>query len=107
MQTETAALANLHTLETLFKKGYKSNLLGMALNKLVALEFSKTKRELREIETRILEFEKKYEMSSERFEKKFHTGAADDSVDSMEWISFIDMKKAILQRLELLREKSE
>ncbi len=107
MQTETAALDNLHTLETLFKKGHKSNLLGMALDKLVALEFSNTKRELREIETRLSEFEEKYAMSSESFEKKFHAGSTDDSADAMEWISFIDMRKAIFQKIRLLREKSE
>ncbi len=107
MQTETTVLNNLHILETLFKKGFKSNLLGTAINKLMALELTKTTRELREIETRIREFEEKYSMSSESFETKFHAGLTDDSADSMEGISFIEMKVAILQKIQLLQEKDE
>ncbi len=74
---------------------------------LIDMHISNTKRELREIETKISEFEEKYGMNSESFEKKFHAGTTDDSADAMEWISFIDMKKAILQKIRLLREKCE
>ncbi len=107
MQTETTVLNNLHTSETLIKKGFKSNMLGRAINKLMALEITKTTRELRGIETRIQEFEEKYGMNSKSFETKFHAGLTDDSADSMEWISFIEMKEAILQKIQLLQERDE
>jgi hypothetical protein len=60
MQSNVASLSKLHVLEALLQKGYKSDLVGKALNKLVELELAKLKRELTEIETRIEKLEAKY-----------------------------------------------
>ena len=106
MQTDTAGLNKLHTLEALLQKGYKSDLIGKSLNKLMELELAKLKHELSEIDARIRDFEAKHDISSENFAKKFHAGLADDSADSIEWISFIDMRMALVQQIELLQQKS-
>lgn len=106
MQSNVASLSKLHILEALLEKGYKSDLVGKALNKLVELELTKLKRELTEIETRIEKLEAKYDMDSEEFAEKFHAGLADDSADNIEWISFLDMRTALFQRIRLLQEES-
>lgn len=106
MQSDIASLSKLHILEALLEKGYKSDLVGKALNKLVELELAKLKRELAEIETRIEKLEAKYDMDSGEFAEKFHTGLADDSADNIEWISFLDMRTALFQRIRLLQEES-
>jgi hypothetical protein len=68
MQSDTASLTKLHILEALFQKGYKSDLVGNALNKLVELEL--------------------------------------DLADNIEWISFLDMRTVLFQRIRLLQEES-
>ena len=68
-------------------------------NKLVELKLAKAKRELNEIGARISDSEIKYNMQSEDFAQRFHAGSVSDSADFMEWISFIDMQSAILNRV--------
>lgn len=102
MQTDVASLNKLHLLEALLQKGYKSDLVGKALDKLVELELAKLYRELEGIETRLSKLESKYNIDSERFAEKFHAGLAGDSADNIEWISFIDMRVALQQRIRLL-----
>lgn len=46
-------------------------------------------------------------MQSENFAQKFHAGSVDDSGNFMEWISFIDMQSAILDRTHSLDSISE
>ncbi len=106
MQTDISSLNKLHILEALLQEGYKSDLLGKALNKLMKLELANLKRELQQLETRIKKLETKYDMNSESFAKKFHAGVVDDSADNMEWISFIDMRQAVLLRIQLLQGKN-
>ena len=107
MEANHDTLSKLKSFEALFRQGYKSQVIDQALNKLVGLELAKAKRELDEIEVRISDFETKYNMQSENFAQKFHAGSVDDSGDFMEWISFIDMESAILDRIHSLDNISE
>ncbi len=107
MEANHDTLSKLKSFEALFRQGYKSQVIDQALNKLVGLELAKAKRELDEIEVRISDFETKYNMQSENFAQKFHAGSVDDSGDFMEWISFIDMESAILDRIHSLYNISE
>ena len=107
MEANHDTLSKLKSFEALFRQGYKSQVIDQALNKLVGLELAKAKRELDEIEVRISDFETKYNMQSENFAQKFHAGSVDDSGDFMEWISFIDMESAILDRIHSLDSISE
>jgi len=107
MEAKHDTISKLKSFEALFRQGYKSQVIDQTLNKLVGLELAKTKRELDEIEVRISDFETKYNMQSENFAQKFHAGSVDDSGDFMEWISFIDMESAILDRIHSLDNISE
>jgi hypothetical protein len=73
----------------------------------VGLELAKAKRELDEIEVRISDFEIKYNMQAKDFIEKFHAGSVDDSGDFMEWLSFMDMRSAIIDRIYSLDSISE
>ena len=107
MEAKHDTISKLKSFEALFQQGYKSQVIDQALNKLVGLELTKAKRELGEIEVRISDFETKYNMQSQDFIEKFHAGSVDDSADFMEWISFIDMESAILDRIHSLNNISE
>ncbi len=50
MQTDIASIDKLHAIESLLRKGYKSDLVSKTLNKLTEIEVSKLNRELEEIE---------------------------------------------------------
>lgn len=104
MQTDTSSINKLHALEALIQKGYKSDLVAKALNKLMELEHAKLKRKLYEIETRVKSLETKYNMDSESFAEKYHAGSVEDSADNIEWISYIDMQMALNQKIRLLQE---
>ena len=107
MQTDLASIDKLHAIESLLKKGYKSDLVSRTLNKLTEIEVSKLNRELEEIETRIKKFEALYNMDSDIFVKKFHSGQADDSADNIEWISFVDMRTELLKKIKLIQGKND
>ena len=107
MEAKHDTISKLKSFEALFRQGYKSQVIDQTFNKLVGLELAKAKRELDEIEVRISDFETKYNMQSENFAQKFHAGSVDDSGDFMEWISFIDMESAILDRIHSLDSISE
>ena len=107
MEANHDTISKLKSFEALFRQGYKSQVIDQTFNKLVGLELAKAKRELDEIEVRISDFETKYNMQSENFAQKFHAGSVDDSGDFMEWISFIDMESAILDRIHSLDNISE
>ena len=107
MEAKHDTISKLKSFEALFRQGYKSQVIDQTLNKLVGLELAKAKRELNEIEVRISDFETKYNMQSENFAQKFHAVSVTDSADFMEWISFIDMQSAILNRIHSLDSISE
>ena len=107
MEAKHDTISKLKSFEALFQQGYKSQVIDQALNKLVGLELTKAKRELGEIEVRIGDFETKYNMQSQDFIEKFHAGSVNDSGDFMEWVSFMDMRSAILDRIHSLDNISE
>ena len=107
MEAKNDTINKLKSFEALFRNGYKSQVVDQALNKLAALELAKARRELNEIEARIGELEIKYNMQSDDFAQKFHAGSVGDSADFIEWISFIDMQTAILDRIQSLDNISE
>jgi len=107
MEAKQNTISKLKSFEALFRQGYKSQVVDQTLNKLLGIELAKARRELNEIETKISDFEIKYNMQSDNFAKKFHDGSVGDSADFIEWISFIDMQSAILDRIHSLDNISE
>lgn len=107
MQTDIASIDKLHAIESLLRNGYKSALVGRTLNKLTEIELSKLNRELEEIETRIEKFEALYNIDSDIFIEKFHSGQAADSADNIEWISFVDMRIELIKKIRIIQGKND
>ena len=105
MVVEAVASEKLRILQTLFRAGYQSDVISQTLDKLIALEQERARRELAELQSRLQAFESQYNMSSEDFYQRYEQGQLDDSADFMEWSSFYDMSGLVHQRLDWLMGK--
>lgn len=103
MQIENDTIKKLKTFESIFQNGHQSVFVNRVLDKLASIEKDKLKNELREIDNRIKQFETNYGLSSNEFYKQFYAGHTGDSLDEMEWISFIDIRSAIQKRIDILK----
>ncbi|MFQ6121431.1 MAG: hypothetical protein ACE5KE_16275 [Methanosarcinales archaeon] len=97
------ALAQLKSLENLMRTGLKSELIDTTINKLWNYEVQKFEKDLQELTQELQKFEKKYNMNSREFIKKFESGELGDEEDFFEWFALYDMHKRIKSRLDLLR----
>ena len=101
MTAQIATLNKLHILETLYRHGYRSDLVDRTLDKIIALERADTHQELAELQARLTAFEQDYQISSADFYRRFHSGELGDDADFFEWSAFYDMAEALRQRLQL------
>lgn len=105
MSAGANALEKLHILETLYRAGYQSDVIELALDKLIALERGRVEVELAELDVRLQEFEARYQMSSEEFYRGYELGELGDSADFTEWASFYDMRRLAQRQLDWLAGK--
>lgn len=99
---EDKTIETLEHLQTLYRQGYRSKVVDLALEKIVALEREEALRTLTDLETRLQAYEERYQMSSAEFYRRFRAGELGDAMDFVEWSVFCDMLKAVQERLELL-----
>lgn len=59
--------------------------------------------ELKKIQSDLEKFENKYQMSSDKFYKKFESGKLDDSKDFIIWSGIYDLKISRLKKLEAIQ----
>lgn len=102
MAVERKTLSRLQYLETLYRRGYQSEVVDRSLDKIIELERAAARRELEDLEQRLGAFEDQYEMSSEDFYRRFRTGELGDSADFVEWSVFYEMWESVRDRLEVL-----
>ncbi len=103
MQIQSNTIQKLKSFEYILQNGYQSTFIDNVLDKLVSIEKEKSKRELEKVNERIKQFEINYGISSSEFHEKFYSGHTGDSADEMEWISFLDMRSAIQNRIDILK----
>jgi len=89
-------------LAKLYEKGQVSDLTAKTLNKLVDMEISQSRSDLEATEKDLQEFEKRYQMSTEKFYKRWQAGKLGDEMDYVEWASLAQMAHRIRERLEIL-----
>jgi hypothetical protein len=94
-------------LAELYEKKQVSSLTAQTLNKAVEYEISQSQLQLSEIEKVLAGYEKQFNLTTLAFLKRYKAGEADDSAESMEWVSLAQMAEAIRKRLALFSEKSE
>jgi len=94
-------------LAELYEKKQVSSLTAQTLNKAVEYEISQSQLQLSEIEKVLAGYEKRFNLTTLTFLKRYKAGETDYSAESMEWASLAQMAEAICKRLALFSEKSE
>ena len=95
-------ISKIKVLEELAKLGGEDEVLIRTIDKLTRYKRDKLEEDLKEIEAQIKYFEEEYGMKSNEFIQKFEKGDVGDRIDFMEWASLCDMRKRIMNRLNLL-----
>jgi hypothetical protein len=94
-------------LAELYEKKQVSSLTAQTLNKAVEYEVSQSQAQLTEIEKVLFEYEKRFNLSTVEFFKRYEAGQTDDSAESVEWASLAQMAESIRKRLALFSEIPE
>ena len=102
MATNDKTIDRLQYLETLYRQGYRSDVIDRALDKLIALERAAAQRDLADLQERLQAFETRYQMPSEAFYRCFRAGELGDAMDVVEWSIFYEMWESVRARLERL-----
>jgi carbohydrate-binding DOMON domain-containing protein len=76
--------ARVRTLEKLYAQGQASDVMDLALEKLLTYELGETQQKLDRMELDLTEFERRYEPSSEAFYARFQAREMGDATDLME-----------------------
>ena len=95
-------LDRLRGLEQLYRRGFHSAVIDRTVDKLLTAEIEQAKAEQRDLEIRLSAYEKRYNMPSEEFYRRFRSGELGDEMDFVEWSVFYEMYQALLERLRLL-----
>lgn len=102
MNQTDSTISKLNAIEILYRRGYQSEVIDRAMDKLIAMERYRAQQELNEVEKRLQEFEAHYRLSSEDFQARFQDGEMGDAADFFEWNAFYDMRQAVRERLQNL-----
>ena len=103
MTTNTQFLEQLGVLNSLYQKGYHSELIERSLAKIIDLERSHAMKQATELQAKLQAYETQYQMSSNRFYEQFIAGELGDSMDFVEWSAFYDMWQSVQARLSVLQ----
>ena len=106
MAANDKTMTRLQYLETLYRQGYRSDMIDHSLEKIIALERATAQRELAEIQERLRTFETRYQMPSEDFYQRFRAGELGDAMDMVEWSIFYEMWESVRARLAMLETAS-
>jgi hypothetical protein len=107
MSIAVRTLDKLQGLERLYRQGFRSDVVDQTIDKLLGLEIQRARREQRDLEARLVDYEDHYQMSSEEFYRRFRAGELGDAIDFVEWSVFYEMHQAILKRIEMLGASTE
>lgn len=105
MTLEATTLEKLSVLETLYRRGYQSDVIDLTVDKMIVLECERAERELKELAMRLKAFEKNYQMRSEDFYRRFQQGQLGDSADFFEWSAVYAMHQSVEERIRSLTGK--
>jgi hypothetical protein len=103
MAVNISTLDKLHRIEAFYRQGFQSELIDLALDKLLEQEEMRADREATELQLRLRAFEQQYLLGTEEFSRQYEAGQLEDSADFMEWSSFYDMWRSSQEYLNWLR----
>lgn len=102
MVANDKTMDRLQYLETLYRQGYRSEVIDRSLDKIIALECAAARREYADLRERLQAFETRYQISSEDFYRRFRAGDMGDAMDVVEWSIFYEMWESVRLRLAML-----
>ncbi len=91
METDILTAQRLHTLADFYQQGQISQLMERTLTKLFRHEAEECRRQLKQLQTDLSEFEEQYNLSTADFYQQFQDGQTDDRMDYVEWASLAQM----------------
>jgi hypothetical protein len=103
MTTQSRFLDQLQVLNTLYQKGYHSDLIEQSIAKIIELECNHTSQQADELRAKLQAYETQYAMTSDTFYEQFNAGQLGDDIDFFEWSAFYDMWKSLQSRLNVLQ----
>ncbi len=68
------------------------------INKMLRVELGMIRREIKKFEDFLIDFEKRYNMSSEEFYEKFNAGELGDDREYMRWYAYKDTYNKLIER---------
>jgi hypothetical protein len=92
MAENDKTMDRLQHLETLYRQGYRSDVIDRSLEKIIALEHATAQRELEQLQERLRAFETQYQIPS----------GDGDAMDMVEWSVFYEMWESVRARLATL-----
>jgi hypothetical protein len=103
MATEYLTAERLHALAELYRQGQASDLMERTLEKLLRHEAERSVAELEQLQADLADFERRYNLSSDEFYRRYQAGDMGDEMDFVEWASLVQMVHNLENRLDLLR----
>ncbi len=79
-----------------FEKKY----IASTINKMFKVELSMVKREIKQVEKALSDFEKRHKTSSDEFYKKFSAGKLGDDREYIKWYAYKDTHNKLMDRLK-------
>lgn len=95
-------IANTDLIENLFKAKLQTPFVEEALGKLIQDQISQEKLALKRLMPRLLEYEKKYDMTSGTFFSLYKDGKLGDEMDYFEWNVLYKMRLESEKRIAIL-----
>ena len=102
VSADNSVARRLQALAQLYQQGQASEVMDRTLDKLLSYERDQSQAQLGELRADLVEFERRYQMSSADFYGRFRAGQTDDRMDFVEWASLIQMTDNLQARLRLL-----
>ena len=103
MQTTLNKIKKLEQL--IVSSNTTDNVIDITIDKILKREKTKLKNQIHNLNTQLKEFEKKYNLGSEKFEIDYKNGKLGDNIDFIEWSATIDMMNNAVKQLDILESK--
>ncbi|MCX9011438.1 MAG: hypothetical protein OIN66_09990 [Candidatus Methanoperedens sp.] len=81
-----------HGLE--FEKKY----IASTINKMLRVELGMVKKEIKQVMSTLVDFEKRYKMNSDKFYEKFNAGELGDDREYIKWYAYKDTYNKLTER---------
>lgn len=107
MSAAVRTLSRLQGLERLYRQGFQSEVVDRVIDKLLTTEIGHARTERRDLKARLADYEKRHQLSSKEFYRRFRAGELGDEMDFVEWSVFYEMYQAILERLKVMGDISQ